>query len=84
MSWTVSFSSRALHDLKQLDRQTRTRIVDAIERHSDTGAGDVKRLQGRGREWRLRVGEWRVLHSYRFEDKVVEVIRVVHRRDAYR
>ena len=84
MSWTVSFSSRALHDLKHLDRQTRIRIVDAIERHAATGAGDVKRLRGQGQQWRLRVGDWRVLHRYRFDDRVLEIARIVRRRDAYR
>ena len=84
MSWTVSFSSRALHDLKRLDRQTRIRIIDAIERHATTGAGDVKRLRGRDNGWRLRVGDWRVLHRYRFDAKIVEIARIVRRRDAYR
>jgi mRNA-degrading endonuclease RelE of RelBE toxin-antitoxin system len=84
LSWTVSFSSRALHDLKQLDRRTNTRIVEAIERHAATGAGDVKRLRGRDDGWRLRVGDWCVLHRYRFDDKTVEIVRVVRRRDAYR
>ena len=84
MSWAVSFSSHALHDLKQLDRRTHTRVVEAIERHAATGAGDVKRLRGRDNGWRLRVGDWRVLHRYRFDDKTVEIVRVVRRRDAYR
>ena len=84
MSCTVCFSSRALHDLKRLDRPTRVRIVGAIERHAATGAGDVKRLRGRDDGWRLRVGDWRVLHQYRFGDKTVEIARIVHRRDAYR
>ncbi len=84
MSWTVSFSSRALHDLKQLEQQTRIRIVAAIERHAATGAGDVKRLRGRDNGWRLRVGDWRVLHHYCFGSKSVEIARIVRRRDAYR
>ncbi len=84
MSWTVSFSSRALHDLRRLDRRTRIRIINAIERHATTGAGDVKRLRGRDNGWRLRVGAWRVLYGYRFDARVVEIARIVRRRDAYR
>ncbi|MYN66191.1 MAG: type II toxin-antitoxin system RelE/ParE family toxin [Acidobacteria bacterium] len=84
LTWTVEFSSRAVRDLKQLDRPTRARVVDAIERHASTGAGDIKRLRDRDAEWRLRVGDWRILISYRFGLRKVEILRVLHRKDAYR
>src|ERR1700686_4180601 len=39
-------------------RNEEQRILAAIER---LPAGDVRRLQGRRDEWRLRVGNWRAL-----------------------
>ena len=62
----------------------RTRIVAAIDRLAETphlGAalkGDLRGLR------RLRVGDYRVMYEVRDEELVVLVVRVAHRRDAYR
>jgi len=42
----------------------------------------VKALQGGG--YRLRVGDWRVIYDLRDDVLVVLVVRVAHRREAYR
>jgi mRNA interferase RelE/StbE len=57
---TVQFLPAALRDFAGLDRVTQQRVVAALERFAATGHGDVKRLQGRIRDFRLRVGKWRV------------------------
>jgi mRNA interferase RelE/StbE len=46
--------------------------------------GDVKRLRGPERLWRLRVGEWRVLFDRRPEEKVIDVLAIRPRGSAYR
>ena len=46
--------------------------------------GDVKRLRGPERLWRLRVGEWRVLFDRRSKEKVIDVLAVRPRGRAYR
>ena len=62
----------------------RTRIVAAIDRLAETphlGAalkGDLRGLR------RLRVGDHRIVYEVRDEELVVLVVRVAHRRDAYR
>ena len=56
----VQFLPAALRDFDGLDRITRRRVAAALERFAATGRGDVKRLQGRSGEFRLRVGKWRV------------------------
>jgi len=43
-----------------------------------------KKLTGRGRERRLRVGEYRVLYEVDDENRVVRIFRVRHRGRAYR
>ena len=43
-----------------LDRLIQARITAALERLASTGHGDVKKLQGRPDDFRLRVGKWRV------------------------
>jgi mRNA-degrading endonuclease RelE of RelBE toxin-antitoxin system len=51
------------------------RIGQAVTLLAETGQGDVKRLRGHEREYRLRVGQWRV----RFErDPASRTITVLH------
>ena len=57
---TVQFLPAALRDFDGLDRVTQERVTAALERLAATGHGDVKKLQGRVRDLRLRVGKWRV------------------------
>ncbi len=63
----------------------RSRSVSStpLETFASTGHGDVKKLKGSDREYRLRVGDWRVRFE-RLEAGVYRVLRVLHRREAYR
>ena len=66
-----------------LDKGIARRVKQAVERFADTGAGNVKRLQGIDPpEYRLRVGDYRV--RFHMDDETVQVLRVRNRREAYR
>ncbi|MDE0128857.1 MAG: type II toxin-antitoxin system RelE/ParE family toxin [Gammaproteobacteria bacterium] len=81
----MSYTSRASRDLKRLGDSTRRRIVDGIESHARTQAGDVKRLKGQSRAlWRLRVGSWRVFFTYDPDKRSLVVTRIASRSQAYR
>jgi mRNA interferase RelE/StbE len=43
-----------------------------------------KKLTGRENEWRLRMGEYRVLYEVDDKARVVRVFCIRHRREAYR
>lgn len=60
MTRTVQFLPAALRDFDALDRLMQARVTAALERLASTGYGDVKKLQGRPHDFRLRVGKWRV------------------------
>jgi mRNA-degrading endonuclease RelE of RelBE toxin-antitoxin system len=60
------------------------RVRAALERFADTGAGDVRRLVDPGKRLRLRVGDWRVILALDDDPPTVRVLRVLHRREAYR
>jgi mRNA interferase RelE/StbE len=53
----------------------------AIER---LPTGDIKRLSGRRGEYRLRVGGWRILFERDDEARLIRVIDVRPRGDAYK
>ncbi len=82
--WSVSLTAPAQRDLRRLDRQAAERVVAALARLAETGHGDVRALRGATREWRLRVGAWRVRFEYDTENRIIRVLRVLPRGRAYR
>jgi mRNA-degrading endonuclease RelE of RelBE toxin-antitoxin system len=79
----VEWTETALDDMGALDKGIARRVKQAVERFADTGAGNVKRLQGIDPpEYRLRVGDYRV--RFHPESEVIRVLRVRNRREAYR
>ena len=79
----VEWTETALDDMAALDKGIARRVKQAVERFADTGAGNVKRLQGIDPpEYRLRVGDYRV--RFHMEDETVQVLRVRNHREAYR
>ena len=83
MNYSVGLKPRAGKDMRRIQKQDATRIADALERLADGLSGDVKRLTNFTPEYRLRVGQYRVLFEVENENEVV-VYRIVHRREAYR
>ena len=82
MHYEVDIRPRAMQDLKPLRRADVERILAGVEALGDDLAGDVTRLTNFTPEYRLRVGDYRVLFDV--ADDVVLVRRVLHRREAYR
>ena len=84
MTWSVEYSSQAERDMRRLNRQVAQRIIRSIIRHAETDAGNVRKLRGHEFDYRLRVGDWRVLFDKDGTTGIMEVGRVLHRREAYR
>ena len=82
MRYTVELKPRAIKDLKAITLTDRTRLLDGIENLENNLDGDVKRLTDCTPEFRLRVGNYRVL--FEVDGQRVVVYRVLHRRDVYR
>lgn len=82
MLFDIEFKPRAIKDLKALPLETGRRIMDKIEGLKNDLSGDVKHLTAHTPEYRLRVGDYRVL--FEVERQTVIIYRIVHRREAYR
>ena len=82
MKYTLAFKPRARKDLKELGSDSLRRVLGRIEALADDLAGDVKKLTDYTPEFRLRVGDYRVL--FEIDGSTIIVYRVVHRREAYR
>ena len=81
MEYDLRFGNRALKDLRRLDKHLSKRIIDRIEVMASDFRGDIKKLTDHSPEYRLRVGEFRVLFD--IEDSAIIVQRIVNRREAY-
>lgn len=82
MEYTIEFKPKAIKDLDSLQPDIAKRIIEKVSRLSQNLEGDVKRLTNFTPEYRLRVGDYRVL--FEVEGNRVVVYRVRHRRDVYR
>jgi len=79
----VEWTDTALEHMAVLDKGIARRVKQAVERFADTGAGNVKRLQGIDPpEYRLRVGDYRV--RFHLEGETICILQIRNRREAYR
>lgn len=83
--YAIVFARSARKELQSLDPQVARRILKQVEVlvANPRPAGVVK-LEGATDLWRIRVGEWRVVYRIVDRDRLIDVIAVRHRRDAYR
>jgi mRNA interferase RelE/StbE len=81
MTYDLRFSARALKDLRSLQASDQQRVLAAIERLRGNLRGDVKKLTAHTPEYRLRVGDFRVLFDVSGSE--IQIYRIRHRRDAY-
>ena len=58
------------------------RVIARVEEMSNDLKGDIKRLTSFTPEYRLRVGDYRVL--FEIEEKTIIIYRIRHRREAYK
>ena len=82
MKYNIQFKPRAVKDIERLPPRIQLQIIKSMEAMSDDLKGDVKRLTNFTPEYRLRVGDYRVL--FEVENKNIVVYSVRHRREAYR
>ena len=82
MQYEIRFKPRSIKDGKKIPEKTLARIFEKIEDLQDDLSGDVKRLTNFEPEYRLRVGNYRVL--FEIEDNQIVIYRIRHRKDIYR
>ena len=81
MTYRIEFKPRAVKDLDALDNSTARRVLEKIRGLENNLAGDVERLTNFTPEYRLRVGDYRVL--FEIEGDRVIIYRITHRSRAY-
>lgn len=75
----IEYSKEAIKHINQLDKPTKKRIKQAIEK---LPVGDIRKLVGYKTDYRLRVGDYRVLFSREFD--IITIKDVLPRGKAYK
>jgi len=81
MKYRIRYAAAVVKELGKMSPDVSRRIRSKISRLSDGLAGDVKRLTNFSPEYRLRVGDWRVL--FNVDGDMISIEQVRHRSEAY-
>ena len=82
--YAVTLASSAERELSKLPRLAIARIMSRLEGlERDPRPQGCKKLQGGAEDWRIRVGDYRII--YKIDDKAfkVDVTRLRHRSEVY-
>jgi len=82
MNYEIEIRRRAEKDLSAIPKNDAQHIADAIFALENGLVGDIKKLTNFSPEYRLRIGNWRVL--FELSKSRIIIFRILHRRDAYK
>lgn len=82
--YSVEVKPSARKELEDLPDSVLGRVIQKLEalRAAPRPVG-CKKLKGYKDQWRIRVGDWRVVYIIDDTAKVVHITRVAHRREVY-
>lgn len=84
MSYRVTLSASADRELHKLPAQVVARIFPRLENLATASRPPgCKKLKGGDNEWRIRVGDYRVVYEINDSAGTVVVTRIRHRREVY-
>ncbi len=84
-SYEIQWKHSAEKDLRGIDRQFISRILEAINSLSDDPfPSQHRKLQGSESSYRIRMGDYRVIYQVDIENKIIVIYHVRHRKDIYR
>ena len=82
--YSLEIKSSAQRELNRLDNELFARIDRKILALADNPRpAGCKKLRGRKDQWRIRVGDWRVVYIIDDTRTLVSITRVAHRREVY-
>ena len=71
-------------DLRRLSEDIHDRVIKALQPLSkDPRPAGARKLVGGKNDWRIRVGDYRILYEIADAIRIVRIYRIRHRRDVY-
>ena len=81
MEFFIEFKKRAVKDLKKIPKADAIKLLSKINELKKELKGDVKKLTNHTPEYRLRVGNFRIL--FEINGNRIIIYKVRHRKRAY-
>ena len=82
MPWVLEYTDSARRDLRDLDHAVAQQILRKLDAIQANPLRSMKRLKG-SKDWRLRVGDWRIVCEAEASAEVLTVKRIQHRSVVY-
>ena len=83
--YQIVFARSARRELDDLPRSLGLRILRRIESLTLTPrARGCRKLVGSTNLWRMRIGDYRVIYGVDDAQRIVDIVAIRHRSDAYR
>jgi len=83
MKFSIAWSSEAMRVLVGLERAIAQRVVQKLEEAAQEPTHFFQRLEGRP-EWKLRVGDYRIIAHVDFRQNRIFVATLGHRKNIYK
>ena len=85
MPYELHIEHNAEKDLNKIEKTLFIQIISRIKTLADTPRPHgSKKITGSRNDWRLRVGDYRILYEIDNKTKTIKIMRVKHRREVYR
>ncbi|NKQ34455.1 MAG: type II toxin-antitoxin system RelE/ParE family toxin [Chloroflexi bacterium] len=85
MTFRVQLTPKSIKERKRLDPPIRKRVDKALlslKLHPKISG--IKKLSGSRNDWRVRVGDYRIIYEVDDETSLITVWRIAHRREVYK
>jgi mRNA interferase RelE/StbE len=83
MAYKVEWKPRVIEDLESLEPQIQERIIEKVELIKDSPNRFLDYLK-KYAVHRMRVGDYRVFIDLHTKDRLLEVLTIRHRKNAYK
>lgn len=83
--YKIEWKRSAVKELKTISKGSLGSIVSKVEELSENPIPlECRKLKGSDHIYRVRVGNYRIIYEVMDKELIVQIIRVRHRKDAYR
>jgi mRNA interferase RelE/StbE len=84
LSYEIYIEHSVEKELRQIPKEDLKKISFHIRKLGINPRQGAKKLKGSQNDWRIRVGDYRVIYEIDDNSKVIRLMKVSHRKSAYR
>jgi mRNA interferase RelE/StbE len=85
MTHRIEFKPSARKEFLDLPADKQKRLAKAIDKLAETPRpAGVEKMAGSANDYRIRVGDYRIIYEVQDEILLIMVLKIAHRREVYR